>query len=218
LSDCLQLKPTHHEPSREVENAYEWCSNRVFCRGPGAQALLQWSFDTRILFEVKYVYVLSLFLKKERMLHIDDFWNKKRVLPAGKIETWHCAAFLFSQVPKKCTNLELSLPYNLTLGTYSKFTQEIKFLAPGFCFPQPCSALSASLLRQDHVYRTTNESFGFHNKKSMKCGIVNWIQLRICVRSKNTQHHFFVFCFVFCFVARRLACQLHQECTQVEVQ
>jgi len=172
----------------------------VFCRGPGAQALLQWSFDTRILFEVKYVYVLSLFLKKERMLHIDDFWNKKRVLPAGKIETWHCAAFLFSQVPKKCTNLELSLPYILTLGTYSKFTQEIKFLAPGFCFPQPCSALSAGLLRQDHVYRTTNKSFGFHNKKidEMRHCKLDSIENLRSFEKYPTPLFCFLFCVLFC--------------------
>ena len=36
---------------------------------------------------------------------------------------------LFSQVPKKCTNLDLSLIYNLTLGTCSKFARKNNFLS-----------------------------------------------------------------------------------------
>jgi len=52
----------------------------------------------------------------------------------------HCAAVLFSQVPKKCTDLDLSLLYILTLGTYSKVTRKNIFPAPGVCFPQPCSS------------------------------------------------------------------------------
>jgi len=38
------------------------------------------------------------------------------------------SAVLFSHVPKKCTNLDLSLLYNLILGTYSKFAHKINFL------------------------------------------------------------------------------------------
>jgi len=41
--------------------------------------------------------------------------EKKRVSPAEKIGIWHCAVFLFSKVPKKCTDLDLSLLYILTL-------------------------------------------------------------------------------------------------------
>jgi len=52
----------------------------------------------------------------------------------------HCAAVFFSQVPKKCTDLALSLLYILTWGTYSKFTRKNHFLAPGVCFLQPCSS------------------------------------------------------------------------------
>jgi len=42
--------------------------------------------------------------------------EEKRVLPAGKIGIWHCAALLFSQVPNKlidvaCMDLDLSLLY-----------------------------------------------------------------------------------------------------------
>jgi len=41
--------------------------------------------------------------------------GKKRVAPAGKIGIWHSAAFLFSQVPKECTDLDLGLLYILIL-------------------------------------------------------------------------------------------------------
>ena len=43
--------------------------------------------------------------------------EKKRVSPAGKIGIWHCAAILFAQVPKKCTDLDLSLLCILVVGT-----------------------------------------------------------------------------------------------------
>jgi len=52
----------------------------------------------------------------------------------------HCAVVLFSQVPKKCTDLDLSLFYILTLETYSKFARKNNFLALSVCFPQPCSS------------------------------------------------------------------------------
>ena len=39
------------------------------------------------------------------------------------------SAVLFSQVPKKCTDLDLSLFYNLISGTYSKFAHKNNFLA-----------------------------------------------------------------------------------------
>jgi len=39
------------------------------------------------------------------------------------------SAVLFSQVPKKCTDLDLSLLYNLILGTYSKFASKNNFLS-----------------------------------------------------------------------------------------
>jgi len=52
----------------------------------------------------------------------------------------HCAAVLFSQVPKKCTYLHLSLLYILIWRTYSKFAWKNNFLALGVCFPRPCSS------------------------------------------------------------------------------
>jgi len=41
--------------------------------------------------------------------------EKKRVSPAGKIGIWHCAAVLFLQVPKKCTDLETQSPAQFIL-------------------------------------------------------------------------------------------------------
>jgi len=40
-----------------------------------------------------------------------------------------------------------------------------------FAFRSPDPALAAGLLRQDHVYKITDESFCFHNKKfdEMRC-------------------------------------------------
>ena len=75
-----------------------------------------------------------------------------------------CAAVLQAQVPKLCTDLDLGLLYILIIGTYSKFARKNNFLALGVCFPQPARALAAGLPRQDHVYKTTDESFHFHNK------------------------------------------------------
>jgi len=57
-----------------------------------------------------------------------------------------------------------------------------------FAFRSPARALAAGLPRQDHVYKTTNESFRFHTKNINEC-VVNWIPLRIRVRSRNTQPH-----------------------------
>ena len=105
-----------------------------------------------------------------------DFHKKKRVSPAGKIRIWHCAAVLFSQVPKKCTHLHLSLLYISIFRTSSRFARENDFQALGVCFPQPCSsagrrfAATRSLL-QNYLYKTSDESFFFHNKKidEMRC-------------------------------------------------
>jgi len=68
-----------------------------------------------------------------------DF-RKKTYFDAGKIGICHCAAVLQSQVPKLCTDLDLSLLYILILGTYSKFARKINFLSLGVCFPQLCSS------------------------------------------------------------------------------
>ena len=100
----------------------------------------------------------------------------------------HCAADLATQVPKLCTDLNLGFLYILILRTYSKFARKNHFQRSALALRSPARALAAGLPRQDHVHKTTDESFRFHNKISMKC-IVNWIPLRIRVRSRNTQPH-----------------------------
>ena len=85
-----------------------------------------------------------------------DFRQKTCFLPAEKIRIWHCAALLFLQVPKKCTDRDLSLLYILTLGTYSKFAWKNNFFAPGVCFPQACSSAGrrfAASRSRLHKYR-----------------------------------------------------------------
>jgi len=77
---------------------------------------------------------------------------EKRVSLAEKIGIWHCAAFLFLQVLKKCSDLDLSLLYILFLGTYNKFTRQNNFLAPGVWFPQPCSSAGRRFASESRVF------------------------------------------------------------------
>ena len=81
----------------------------------------------------------------------------------------HCAAVHQTQVPKLCTDLDLGLLYILISGTYCKFARENNFLAFAFC--SPARAMAAGLPRQNHVQKTNDESFRFHNKKfdEMRC-------------------------------------------------
>ena len=64
----------------------------------------------------------------------------KTCFDAEKFEFCHSAAVLQTQVPKLCTDLDLSLLYILISGTYSKFAWKNNFLAVGVCFLQPCSS------------------------------------------------------------------------------
>jgi len=88
-----------------------------------------------------------------------------------------------------CTDLDLSLLYILILGTYSKFARKKNFLALGVCFPQKCSSagrmFAASRSRLQYYRRIF---FVSTVNKSMKC-VLNWIPLRIHLRSRNTQPH-----------------------------
>ena len=70
--------------------------------------------------------------------------GKKTCFDAGKIGFCHCAAVLQAQVPKLCTDLDLSLLYILILGTYSKFARKINFLALGVYCPAGQSAFRRS--------------------------------------------------------------------------
>ena len=79
-----------------------------------------------------------------------------------------CVAVLQTQVPKLCTDLDLSLLYILISGTYSNFARKKR---SAFAFRSLARAPAACLPCQDHVYSTTDELFRFHNKKinGMRC-------------------------------------------------
>ena len=99
------------------------------------------------------------------------------------------ALVLQTQVPKLCTDLDLSLLYILKLGTYSKFAWNNNFLALGVCFPQPCSSAGCRFAASRSTLLNYRRIVLFpEQKKSMDC-VKNWIPLRIRVRLKNTQPH-----------------------------
>ena len=97
----------------------------------------------------------------------------------------HCAAVLRTQVPKLGTALDLGLLYILILGTYSKFARKNNFLALGVCFPQPCSSAGRRFAASRSSVQNYQRIVSFpQQKKPMKC-VVNWIPLKIRVRSRN---------------------------------
>ena len=100
----------------------------------------------------------------------------------------HCTSVLQTQFPKLCTDLHLCLLYILILGTYSNFARKNHFLARRLlsaalleCWLQVCRVkITFTILPTNRFVCTT--------KKLMKC-VVNWILLRIRVRSRNIQPH-----------------------------
>jgi len=106
-------------------------------------------------------------------------------LAARFVRSRHCAAAFFLQVPKSCTDLDPTLLYISTFGTYSRFVRKNKMLALGVCLPQSRRATQVYhvkitcelLLPICFVSTTTN---------SMKC-LVNWIPMNAHVRFENTQ-------------------------------
>ena len=64
---------------------------------------------------------------------------RRRILPLRCLD-FAIALLLQAQVPKLCTDLDLSLLYNLILETYSKFARKINFLALGVYCPASQSA------------------------------------------------------------------------------
>ena len=72
--------------------------------------------------------------------------------------------------------------------TYNKFVWKNKMLALGVCLWQPCSSSGSSCRVKITFALLLTNSFVFTTTKSMKC-VVNWIPLRIRVRSRNTQPH-----------------------------
>ena len=114
-------------------------------------------------------------LALEGQMSDGKIWQK-RVATQEKLD--FITSVLQAQVLKLCTELDLSLIYILILGTYSKFTRKNNFPALGVCFPQPCCVkITFEKLPTNRFVSTT--------KNSMK-SVVNWIPLRIRVRSRNT--------------------------------
>jgi len=70
--------------------------------------------------------------------------QKKTCFDAVKIGFSRSTPVLQAQVPKLCTDLDLSLLYILILGTYSKFARKIIFLALGVYCPAGQSAFRRS--------------------------------------------------------------------------
>jgi len=120
--------------------------------------------------------------KKSEFANLRFFLGETRFV----IGCLHCAAVLFSRVPKKRSHLNVSLLYILILRTYSKFAH--KKISSAWCFPfrRHAGALAACLPHQDHVYFTTKNCFVSTTMNSMKC-LVNWIPLPCsCVAAKHT--------------------------------
>jgi len=68
-------------------------------------------------------YIFFLAKKLTKFLYHETVCGTN-TFPKEKIGIWHCTTLLFSQVPKKCIDVDLSLLYILTLGTYSKFARK----------------------------------------------------------------------------------------------
>jgi len=83
---------------------------------------------------------VEVHVQKTEPLRRNSDFQKKTCFACRKIGMWHFAVILFSQVSKKCKDLNLSLLYILILGTYSKFARKNNFQALGVCFSQPCSS------------------------------------------------------------------------------
>ena len=121
-----------------------------------------------------------------------DFWYQRpKMLYNAKFQffLWakhifflkcHCTSAIFSQEPKKRTDLDLSLLYILMLSTNGKFTRENNFLTPSVCFRSSARALAAGLPRQDHVYKLLTNHFISRTKKidEMRCKVDSTWNLR----------------------------------------
>ena len=136
-----------------------------------------------------------LVVAKREPLHNGDFW-KNRVSPAEKIEIRHCASVLFSQVPKKCTELDLNILYILTSGIYSKFARKRNFPALCVCFSQPCSSagrrFATSRSRLQYYQRIVsgrlrhNQLLGlYHMKSQIECVLLFLIKMGLGIYQTN---------------------------------
>ena len=110
--------------------------------------------------------------KSEQPVIADPVEMKLSIFPSRRI---------VSSSPLLCTDLDLSLLYILISATYSKFARRLLSAALLERWLQVCRVkITFTRLPTNRFLSTT--------KISMKC-VVNWIPLRIRVRSRNTQPH-----------------------------
>jgi len=116
-------------------------------------------------------------LSKKKPLQIRDF-QLTTCLAAKFVGICQCTMAFLLQVPKLCTNQDLTLLYSWILVTHSKFAQEKHLIALWHFLPADMfepRGLFARLPLQDHVYICTDESFRFHNNEfdEMPCKLVS---------------------------------------------
>ena len=112
------------------------------------------------------------FIAKSEPLRNGDF-RKKMCFACRKNRhlTLRSGSLFAKLEPKLCTNLDLSLFYMiLILGIANSLGKRIS-QSSAFAFRSPARALAAGLPRQDHVYKSADASFRFHNKNfdEMRC-------------------------------------------------
>jgi len=111
--------------------------------------------------------------------------NKKRVWPQNLSEVDTAQPQSFGKLCM-CTDLDRTLLCNLILRTCTKFVWKHKMPALGVCFLQPCSSAGCRFATSTSRLQYYRQNVSFPQKKKlMKC-VVNWIPLRIHVRSRNT--------------------------------
>jgi len=119
-------------------------SARALCDGADvAREAIGNSFCVRIC----YMFLISVLVLRYFRLENECATaksEKRTCFNAGKIGFCHCTSGLKAQVPKQCTDLDLSLLYILILGTLSKFERKIDFLALSVYCPAGQSAFCRS--------------------------------------------------------------------------
>ena len=115
------------------------------------------------------------------------------IFPAGETRFFMEVAIVqrssFRKYPKSAQPYVSVSSIFYTIGTYSKFTRKNDFLAPSVCFPQPCSSAGRRFAASKTTFtKLPTNLFVSTTTKSLKY-VVNWIPLRMRVRSRNTQAH-----------------------------
>ena len=80
---------------------------RQTIHGEIAKFEIAWSSEVKWVRMVYCLYSKWVYMYKSIYYIKPTTSGKKHVSPVQKIGIWHCAAIFFSQVPKKCTDLDL---------------------------------------------------------------------------------------------------------------